>query len=197
MTQYRPLLLILVSLGLAGLVWMDNRGARFGGGKDHIVATRAAGNSPAADTPDEHGTTAKEAEEADQEKTALEEANQLLSGNPLASFDKSTLKNWVNRPLFAPSRQPPKKTAKGTVQKPPPPPDYKLLGVVLNRHRTIALLKSQGSGADFRVEVGDMIGGWHVAMVEKDSVTLKRDGEEAQKVKFAKGCSSDSDDDSC
>lgn len=192
MAKYRPLLLLLVSLGLAALVWMDNRETWFGG-KGQIVASHPHKDASIPVTANDAKAT--EADQATEESDASETTQ--LNGNPLASFDKASLQNWVDRPLFAPSRKrPPKKADQKTAKKAPPPPDYKLLGVVLNHQRTIALLKSQGSGADYRVQVGDMIGGWHVAMVEKDSVTLERDGEEAQKVRFAKDCK-DSDDDSC
>jgi hypothetical protein len=192
MIKYRPFLLILACVALAALVWMDN-GSSWFGGKSETVASQAR-NKPGASavvSKEQHVKT-EQASEAD-----IATAEQLLSGNPLASFDKATLDNWVDRPVFAPSRKrPPEQTAQKAAPKPPPPPDYKLLGVVLNSRRTIALLRSKDSGADFRVQVGDMIGGWHVATVERNSVILKRDGETAQTVKFAKDCD-DSDDEKC
>jgi hypothetical protein len=184
MAKYRPLLLIAVCFGLAALVWMDNRGTWSGMKNGTALSQLGKTNRPAVGTEGKPAGSVPSSETAESPGTS-----QLLSGNPLASFDKSSLENWVSRPLFAPSRKrPPEQTAKKNAVKPPPPPDYKLLGVVLNRQRTIALLRSQGSGADFRVQVGDMIGGWHVAAVEKDFVTLERDGESAQTVRFAKDC---------
>lgn len=193
MTKYRPFLLILVCVALGALVWMDD-GSYWFGGKNETVASQTR-NRPGASAVVSKGQSTK----AEQTTGAVDiaTAEQLLSGNPLASFDKSTLENWVERPVFAPSRKrPPEKVGQKAAPKPPPPPDYKLLGVVLNSRRTIALLRSKDSGADFRVQVGDMIGGWHVATVERNSVVLKREGETAQTVKFAKDCD-DSGDEKC
>jgi general secretion pathway protein N len=181
MAKYRPHLLILISLALAALVWLDNRNLLFPE-KDVAVVSRANDSAHALETDKKQSSGSEPA-------STTHAANPLLSGNPLASFDKASLANWVDRPLFAPSRKgpPPQEEAK-SVAKPKPPPDYQLLGVVLNRKHPIALLRSEGSGADFRVEVGDMIGGWYVAAVEWESVTLKRDDASSQTVRFKKDC---------
>jgi hypothetical protein len=183
MAKHRPLLLLLVCLALAALVWMDNRGALFSGKNASPTSEATTAMHPA---DQKHSADKKLA-------AAQSEAGRLLNGNPLASFDKTALQNWVDRPLFAPSRKrPPPQVAGKTAAKPQPPPDYQLLGVVLNRKRTIALLRSKDSGIDVRVQVGDMISGWHVASVDRESVTLKRDDDTSQTVRFAKkDCGSD------
>lgn len=180
--KYRPLLLILVSLALGALVWLDNRNLLF----PEQGAVTASRTSPATAAPE-----AKKEQPADsQPAPSTAAADPLLSGNPLATFDKATLENWVDRPLFAPSRKrpPPQETAKAAAKPPPPPPDYQLLGVVLNHKRTIALLRREGTGDDYRVEVGDMIGGWYVAAVDREAVTLRRDEDTSQTVRFKKDC---------
>jgi hypothetical protein len=183
MTKYRPFLLALACLGLAALVGFDNRevilsmlassdpiAAQGETGADKITKYAPSANPPAQ--PDPLPQTAS------------------LAGNPLAEFDKTKLENWVQRPLFAPSRKrPPPQAAKATSAPPPPPPDYQLLGVLLNPKRTIAVLRSEETGTDVRVQVGDMIGGWLVASVEREAVTLKRDEEEPQVIRFKKSCS--------
>jgi hypothetical protein len=181
MAKYRPALLILVSLALAALVWLDNRNLLFPE-KDAATGSGKESAAPAAE--------ANKKQPSDPEPApAGAAAAPLLNGNPLASFDKATLENWIERPLFAPSRKrPPPQVAAKTDAKPQQPPDYQLLGVVLNRKRTIALLRSEGTGIDVRVQVGDMIGGWYVAAVERESVTLKRDEDTSQTVRFKKDC---------
>jgi hypothetical protein len=103
------------------------------------------------------------------------------SGNPLASLDKSTLKDWVERPLFAPSRKRPPPAAAVQGQAPQvagtkaPPPLYDLMGVVREQGRAIALLRKKSDGTSFRVQVGDTLGGWQVSKVDPRAVTLVRD----------------------
>jgi hypothetical protein len=104
---------------------------------------------------------------------------QPQSGNPLASLDKESLKDWVERPLFAPSRKrpPPAVAAQGPVPvagAKPLPPTYELMGVVSEKGRAVALLRKKIDGTSFSVEVGDMVGGWQVSKVEPRSVVLVR-----------------------
>ena len=184
MTKLRPFLLALASLGLAALVWFDNRDMLISMWEDRgAVAAKAPTPGPAS--------VDRRAEDAvANDSKALPEDGVLRSGNPLASFEKESLKNWVQRPLFAPARKPPPPAeAKQAVEAPKPPPDYQLIGVLLNQKRTIALLRSENSGAQYRVEVGDMIGGWLVASVERDTVVLKRDEDTSQIIQFKKACS--------
>jgi len=183
MTNYRPFLLCLACLGLAALVWLDNR---------ETIMSMLVSHEPIAsqDTPkiEKMGKTASLEDNADEPKQSSETG--LLIGNPLAEFDKSQLENWVQRPLFAPSRKrPPPQEAKKASDPRPTPPDYQLLGVLLNAKSAIAVLRRENTGAGVRVQVGDMIGGWLVASVERESVTLKRDQEEPQIIRFKKACS--------
>ena len=59
---------------------------------------------------------------------------------------------------------------------------YDLLGILREGERAIALLRSKGEGRSFRVEVGDMIGGWRVARMEPTSVLLEREDGTSQTV---------------
>ena len=56
-----------------------------------------------------------------------------------------------------------------------PPPLYDLMGVVSEQGRAIALLRKKADGTSFRVQVGDMLGGWQVSKVDPRAVTLVRD----------------------
>lgn len=183
MTKLRPLLLAVVSLGLAALVWFDNRDMLMSIWNGRGTVAEAARTGSAANI--EH---ADEIAVGDSKSPFGNDV--LRTGNPLASFEKDSLKNWVQRPLFAPSRKPPPPAeVKQAAAPPKPPPDYQLIGVLLNRQRTIALLRSENSGAQYRVEVGDMIGGWLVKSVERDTVVLKRDEDTSQVIQFKKACS--------
>lgn len=190
MAKYRPLLLVIVCFALGALVWLDNRGTILSMWNS---AAPSPSSATAQITPLDNAKS--ERDTAPDQKPTTEVS--LLTGNPLASFDKASLENWVKRPLFAPSRRrPPPQEAKSKIAPPQPPPDYQLLGVLLNPERTIALLRSEDTGTDFHVQVGDMLKGWLVASVERDAVTLKRDDETSQVIRFKKACS-DSGETSC
>lgn len=181
MIKYRPLLLVLVGLALAAAVWFDNR--------DMLLSLWYTDAIKANSRVAAEAKPSSEPIANDAQKRTLPAADALLTGNPLASFDKATLENWVDRPLFAPSRKrpPPQPVQKGNVAL-PPPPDYQLVGVVLNADRAVALLRGEGNGANFHVEVGDVLAGWHVTSVDRDTVTLKRDDETSQIIHFKKDC---------
>lgn len=212
----RPLLLILVCLGLGALVWYDNQPEEGAGRRVAASAPQsdAGKGAPAAGTeiappvgdgagqaasddlgepalaprsgPEEPGTEPSATDAADPEASAAAGEGEAPaspeaqhSGNPLASLDKSTLTDWVQRPLFAPSRKRPPETAQGPAPQAavakPPPPLYDLMGVVSEKGRAIALLRKKADGTNFRVEVGDMLGGWQVSKVDARAVTLMRD----------------------
>jgi hypothetical protein len=178
-TQKRPLLLILVSLGLGILVWLDNRGDG--------PPTRQVPAPQTYPSPD----AGKEAQDAGSGSEAVS-TPAMASGarleNPLSTIDKSALKDWVERPLFAPSRKRPPPAASASAAAPqavglkPQPRTYELMGVVLDGGRAIALLRTISDGTHFRVETGDMIGGWRVARVDSKSVVLEREDGTAQTV---------------
>jgi hypothetical protein len=175
----RPLLLILVCLALGVLVFFDYHNRSEG---DVVAPARTP--APASASAD-----ASASENADVSAAA---PNQLMLHNPLSSFDRETLKDWVERPLFAPSRRRPAAVA---VAEHPlaqqvggklPPQTYDLLGIVRDGTRAIALLRKKGEGTSFRVEVGDMIGGWRVAKMELASVVLEREDGTSQTVPLSR-----------
>lgn len=176
MLKNRPLLLILASLALGVLVWLDNRPS-----SDTESQTRSARSQESA--------RAARDDEARAAQAGADRAGsgQLQLENPLASFDKATLKDWVERPLFASSRKRPaavKVAERPILQVQPkhPTPSYDLLGIVRDGDHAIALLRKKGEGTSFRVEVGDMIGGWRVAKMKPASVVLEREDGTSQTV---------------
>lgn len=169
-----PLLLIIVCLALGALVWFDNRPS--GDAERPHAAAVDAGNGAQAQPDDEQLATADPAADP----TPAEGAEAVVppkSGNPLASFDKSRLKDTVGRPLFSPSRKRPPETvaASGEIKAAAPVvPIYDLLGVMHDGGRAIALMRKKSDGTSFRVQPGDMIGGWQVSKVEPQAVVLTR-----------------------
>jgi len=178
----RSLWLILVCLALGVLVYVDNRHAAKPGAE---TSARTRAPAPvAADGADEAN--------ASETGTATAGLTHLQLRNPLANFDKAQLKDWVARPLFAPTRKRPPAVAAAAPQakqhiKPKlPPPSYDLLGILRDGARSIALLRKKGEGTSFRVEVGDMIGGWRVARMEPASVVLEREDGTSQTVPLSR-----------
>jgi hypothetical protein len=173
----RPLLLILACLALGVLVYLDNRRTSDG---ESVPAARTQASVPRATSNDGSSEPAE----------AVSAEPKLR--NPLASLDKAELKDWVERPLFAPSRRRPPAVAVADRQPPrqvaarQPPPSYDLLGIVRDGDRAIALLRKKGDGTSFRVEVGDMIGGWRVAKMESASVVLEREDGTSQTVPLSR-----------
>lgn len=173
MPKSRLLFLILGCLALGALVFLDNKPAS--GPQSQPSASSQLHQPTSEDGSQDHATPS----ETSMDKRA-EAVSQL--DNPLTSFDKAVLKDTVERPLFASSRRRPPPAEKKVVKRPivkvapkPEPPSYDLLGVVRQGNRAIALLRKKSDGTNFRVEVGDMIGGWRVAKLEPTSVLLERD----------------------
>ena len=166
--------LVLVCAGLGGLVWLDNQ--QDGEDRQSSVASK-----PVDARRDKKLTPAKTPSPSTlQEMQASRKASQTLkSANPLAAIKKLSLKATVERPLFAPSRHRPRpvkvvpRRVVKKVKRKPKPPLYVLLGILSDGDRAIALLREKSNGLNFRVEVGDVIGGWRVAKVEHRSVLLK------------------------
>src|SRR5689334_12697071 len=92
MEKYRPALLILVSLVLGVLTWLDNRAAPVPQkAEPTVTAEKAEPQTPEATAE----ATAEPADSAEPEEDAASE-EPPASGNPLASFDKASLENWVD-----------------------------------------------------------------------------------------------------
>jgi general secretion pathway protein N len=166
-------LLILVCLALGALVFLDNKPASV---PQSQPPPPPLSHQPTSERDSQDHETPVSATRTDQ---VVIDESQL--GNPLADFDKAKLKDTVERPLFSSSRRRPppgekvvKRPIKQVAPK-PQPPSYDLLGVVRRGDRAIALLRKRSDGTSFRVEVGDMIGGWRVSKMEPTSVLLERD----------------------
>ena len=88
--------------------------------------------------------------------------------NPLAAIDKATLKGFVEKPLFEPSRQPPSVVAPIIQVAPPvvePPPALRLIGIVEGARSLAAIIHRNDTGRTEMLHAGDHIGGWTVEVM--------------------------------
>jgi hypothetical protein len=185
MSNVRILVLLLVSLCLGILVWLDNRPdgspmlAVDQG--EHLATAAEQGDHGDAEPADDERAAGAEAESAEDTEDTLDASRYLKSeetaiSNPLAALDIGSLRETVERPLFAPSRRrPPEADQKEEVAaEPAKPATFELLGVALSGARAIAVLRKKSDGTSYRVQAGDMLAGWQVAKVESKSVLLER-----------------------
>ncbi len=90
--------------------------------------------------------------------------------NPLASLDKATLKGFVERPLFQPSRRPPSPAAP-LAELPPPspaviqPPTLRLIGIVEDLHSLSAVVHRSDTNATETLHTGDHLGAWVIEVM--------------------------------
>lgn len=92
----------------------------------------------------------------------------------------------LERPLFAPSRRPPRPAetpvpeaepaAEPALESPRAPP-FRLIGTVIRRGRSEALLVAAGGGPLERAGVGAEVAGWLVVEVGPEHLVVERDGE--------------------
>lgn len=98
-----------------------------------------------------------------------------LALNPLAGLDETTLRGFVDKPLFEPSRHPPVPPAAIAAYVPPPPPPpaavvepppmLRLLGVVEGSHSLAAIVRRVETGKTETLRPGDRLGSWTVAVL--------------------------------
>ena len=90
--------------------------------------------------------------------------------NPLASLDKATLKGFVEKPLFEPSRRPPV-PAEPLAALPPPspavvqPPMLRLVGIVEGLHSLGAIVHRSDINATETLHTGDHLGAWTIEVM--------------------------------
>ncbi len=99
---------------------------------------------------------------------AQNETSRLL--NPLASLDKTTLKGFVERPLFEPTRRPPIPAAPRAGLPPPPPavaqpPELRLVGIVEGIHSLCAIVHRSDTNATETLHTGDHLGAWTIEVM--------------------------------
>ena len=89
--------------------------------------------------------------------------------NPLASLDKATLKGFVDRPLFEPSRRPPIPAAPLLAAPSAPalvqPPMLRLIGIVEGSHSLSAVVRRGDTNATETLHTGDHLGAWTIEVL--------------------------------
>ncbi len=114
----------------------------------------------------------------------------LADLNPLA-VTVTMLKAVRERPLFTPSRRPPRAapppvTVEATVLPPPAAPNVRLIGIVQDAERAAGLV-SRGTGPTLTVRAGDPVDGWEVGEIGPEHMTLRL-GDQSQTYRiFADG----------
>ena len=92
---------------------------------------------------------------------------------PLAVFSEI-----VDRPLFSPSRRPPKEIEDSVsdidVTPRAMPSNFILAGVVISAEERMVLLRRMKSTDVIRASMGQEIDGWYIELIEPDRVTLRR-----------------------
>ena len=83
----------------------------------------------------------------------------------------ANLSEVVERPIFSPSRRPPKEnqTASIPIKK---PTDLVLAGVIVTRDRQIALVRRKSANQILRMSVGQQIDGWLILTILPDRMVI-------------------------
>jgi hypothetical protein len=176
MPNHRLVVLLAVCLGLGALAWLDNRAQTPAETADNTnrpespakADVRPAGADDASDNSSDH---------AEMDAAQYLKAQEPSISNPLGAIEISSLRDTVDRPLFASSRRrPPASASKATdgIKAPAQPPTFELLGVALGGPRAIAILRRKSDGISYRVQAGDILAGWQVSKVEPRAVVLER-----------------------
>lgn len=143
-----PVYLLVLCIGLASIIYWQIE-------RSPSLPTTAAGPDG---TPETEPTRALQAE---------------FTFPPLAAFSEI-----VARPLFSPSRRPPKEiedSDSDTIVAPPPQPAHFILaGVVISAEGRMVLLRRMNSTDLIRALMGQEIDGWYVELIESDRVTLRQ-----------------------
>ena len=89
--------------------------------------------------------------------------------NPLASINEATLKGFVERPLFEPSRRPPAAPLAAPLPPPmvAPPPMLRLIGIVEDAHSLSAIVHRGDTNATETLRTGDHVGAWTIEVMPR------------------------------
>ncbi len=117
-------------------------------------------------------------------------ASERLRLNPLGSLKPSDLIAFRNKPLFAPSRQPPPapRPSQGpvaVVSQDVEPPKVRLTGVVEGVAAPMAILQRSDASATSTVRVGDDVDGWRVTSIDSLRILLGKGGRQREYRLFA------------
>lgn len=111
------------------------------------------------------------------------------AGNPLWTLPLSTLSATRDRPLFSASRRPPAvplpivaPPQKHEVLAPPPPerPSLRLIGTIVGRKASLALLQGSDTDAALRLRVGEENDGWLIRGIGLRSIVVEKGAQSVQ-----------------
>lgn len=100
--------------------------------------------------------------------------------NPLSAIQLAKLSATRERPLFAPTRRPPRPTVMPVVSSAPPQPErpqFVLVGTVLSDTGGIGLFLEKTTNQVFRLKVGEMRHGWTLQSIKQQSASLEKSGD--------------------
>ena len=111
------------------------------------------------------------------------------AGNPLWTVPLNTLSATRDRPLFSASRRPPvvalpivAPPQKHEVLAPPPPerPSLRLIGTIVGRKASLAMLQGSDTDAVLRLRVGEENNGWLIRGIGLRSIVVEKGPESVQ-----------------
>jgi general secretion pathway protein N len=157
-----------------------------------LAATAAAGplDDPGRPAPGVEEAAAPSTEGASaaaglvESTPAPDPAARLRAGNPLWTIPLNALSATRDRPLFSASRRPP---AVATVIVPPPPPKVEVLapspperplltlvGTIVSRKASVAMLQGSNAETVSRLRVGQENDGWRVQGISLRSIVVEK-----------------------
>lgn len=136
------------------------------------------------------GLGAATAGEASAEEPAAAASGRL---NPLSTLDRAELKAFLDKPLFAPSRQapriapaePPPPVVASAAPPPEEPPNIRLTGIVEGSATPMAILERLNAKTTSTVRLGDLVDGWLVASIDAMGIKLTNGDREQEYRLFA------------
>lgn len=106
----------------------------------------------------------------------------FTKGNPLWAIPLSSLSATRERPLFSPSRRPPRVMAAAPPPQAPPPqpaapaqPPLTLVGTAIGGGQSIGIFLDQSTNAVVRLRMGEGVTGWTVHSIGGRDVVLEQD----------------------
>jgi hypothetical protein len=102
------------------------------------------------------------------------------AGNPLSAFPLSALSATRDRPLFSALRRPPVVPApmpeKQEAPAPPPPeqPSFTLIGTIVGKEVSVAVLQGSSADAISRLLVGGEDNGWRVRGIDLRAIVVEK-----------------------
>ena len=160
--------LIIVGLAIAfGLVWFDwsNRNTGETSIVEPVGPRQASKAAPAAARRDF--------------VSDLGERGLAAAINPVAAIPKTLLTDTINRPLFTATRRLPITPPPAAIPPPAPPapPDprvLQLVGVMVGKQGSVALVRMRGQQKSQPVRQGEIIAGWTIKEISPRSMKVRK-----------------------